>query len=107
MSQKGVSFFYGSFSPYTACREIERSEKKVNPITVGEFKPKEDLLVLDLEMDIGPGLDTGFSINFHSKNYAELIRDYSSDISQSILGVDENEYLPTQFLTDIVRRSIF
>jgi hypothetical protein len=104
-SPSGVPMFYGGFDRQTIISEIYNPKNKSNKrITIGEFKTKRKIRVLDFTKI--PSIPSIFQPEKY-KNYFDilflhqLVKDLSEPIT--IDKLDHIEYVPTQIITEFLR----
>jgi len=102
-SPQGVSRFYGASSLKTACLEIKVPSG--TPVSVGEFKARRPLALIDFTAVQFPKgkFDPSWIGNYH---IAEFLKGFLVDIRKDVKGdTPDATYLPTQALCDFFSTS--
>lgn len=105
MSPFGISYMYLSDKVETCLCEIRARAN--DTILVGKFSSKIDLNIIDLSISPKMPMKSIFNTNYiHSHNWIDdFIDSFKSEISNRISDEDkEIEYIPTQVLTEYIRK---
>lgn len=105
MSPAGISMFYCAFDNGTAAKEtVDLGDTSKPFYTIGQFKPNEDLYLLDLSVPIQiPSIfDEKDRPEYFSKSF---LRDFITDLTKGIKrdGYEHIDYVPTQVVTEYFR----
>lgn len=103
MSPAGIPLFYGAGDAETAVAEMAHSTKPL--VTLAEFATACDLQVVDLSRI--PDVPSLFDeTRAHHRAAFRFLTDFATAISQPIAGDGREhvDYVPTQVVTDFVRR---
>lgn len=102
-SPEGISMFYGTIDQSTAISEVFSKENSGKHVSIGEFFPNKDLLLVDLRSIPVFGF-------FDKKNIdmiepTRFLKDFVNSISMTITQNDNKriEYIPSQIVTEYIR----
>lgn len=104
MSPAGISMFYCSFDKLTSIREtVIPSLKKEVYVSVGTFKNKRELNVIDLSLIKHISIFDKEKQHFYYLN--EFLKSFVNDLSKDVKkdGKEHIEYVPTQVVTEFFR----
>ncbi|ARN78237.1 hypothetical protein BST97_09670 [Nonlabens spongiae] len=109
-SPSGISMFYGAFDFETVIKEIYKQyvDDLENRITIGKFKLKRDVRLIDLTSI--PEIPSAFEHSKLNSSYYDTVflHQFTRSISEPI---DENlsydiEYVPTQIITEYFKHQL-
>lgn len=99
MSRAGVSMFYGSVERSTAIEEAREAKPYV---TVGRFETAKDFRVIDLT-SLPPVPSIYDREKRELRPAIRFLKSFSEAIKKPVKPGNENEYLPTQLVTEFFR----
>jgi hypothetical protein len=108
MSPSGIPMFYGAADMETCIAEIGLGSKDLEVCTVGAFITARNFWVLDLSsIPEQPGFFSEISTKSNRQAHS-FLTDFIAEVSSSIEkdGREHIEYVPTQVVTEYVRRII-
>lgn len=104
VNPSGISLLYLSDSKETTLYEIRAGV--YDYVTVGKFKLKKDINIIDLTNIDGfspfTGIDRGFDYTQYAIN-VEHLKMIAKEIAKPLRNDNEYEYLPTQYISDFIK----
>lgn len=105
MSRADQKWFYGATDRETAVIE-KYSSREHRPLSVGRFTTLRPLMALDLtgaNLDV-PGI---YDIERHAQRFAAIfLHQFAAEIAKPVRRGGSPRYIPTQLMTDYVRREL-